>query len=75
MTISRAPADREARKNIVDVGRNHPQGSTAILYMNRKCGGKDLRSVETTYKDVEKVFVGCSDIHFRFVSSTNEIKF
>ena len=31
--------DREARKIIVEFGGNHPQGSTAILYMSRKCGG------------------------------------
>ena len=29
--------DREARKIIVEFGGNHPQGSTAILYMSRKC--------------------------------------
>ena len=31
--------DRVARKIIVEFGGNHPQGSTAILYMSRKCGG------------------------------------
>ena len=31
----------------------HPQGSTAILYMSRKFGGRGLRSVETTYKDIK----------------------
>ena len=31
----------------------HPQGSTAILYMSRKFGGRGLRSVETTYKDTK----------------------
>ena len=35
---------------------DHPQGSTAILYMSRKSGGgggggRGLRSVETTYKE------------------------
>ena len=30
-----------------------PQGSTAILHMSRKCGGRGLRSVETTYKDIK----------------------
>ena len=44
--------DREARKIIVEFGGKHPQGSTAILYMSRKCGGRGLRSVETTYKDI-----------------------
>ena len=33
--------DREARKIMVDGGGNHPQGSTAILYMSRRCGGED----------------------------------
>ena len=45
--------DREARKIMVNGGGNHPQGSTAILYMSRKCGGRGLRSVETTYKDIK----------------------
>ena len=45
--------DREARKIIVEFGGKHPQGSTAILYMSRKCGGRGLRSVETTYKDIK----------------------
>ena len=44
--------DREARKIIVEFGGNHPQGSTAILYMSRKPGGRGLRSVETTCKDI-----------------------
>ena len=38
---------------MVDGGGNHPQESTAILYMSRKCGGRGLRSVETTYKDIK----------------------
>ena len=33
--------DREARKIIVEFGGKHPQGSTAILYMSKKCGGED----------------------------------
>ena len=45
--------DREARKIIVEFGGNHPQGSTAILHMSRKSGGRGLRSVETTYKDIK----------------------
>ena len=44
--------DREARKIIVEFGGKHPQGSTAILYMSRKCGRRGLRWVETTYKDI-----------------------
>ena len=45
--------DREARKIIVEFGGNHPQGFTAILHMSRKSGGRGLRSVETTYKDIK----------------------
>ena len=45
--------DREAKKIMADGGGNHPQGSTAILYMSRKCEGRGLRSVETTYKDIK----------------------
>ena len=45
--------DREARKIIVEFGGKHPQGSTAILYMSRKCGGRGLRSVETIYKEIK----------------------
>ena len=45
--------DREARKIMVDGGGNHPQGSTAIPYMSRKCGGRGLRSVETTHKGIK----------------------
>ena len=45
--------DREARKIMVDGGGNHPQGSTAILYMRRRCEGRGLRSVETIYKDIK----------------------
>ena len=45
--------DREVRKIMVDGGGNHPQGSTAIPYMSRKCGGRGLRSVETTHKGIK----------------------
>ena len=45
--------DREARKIKVEFGGKHPQGSTAILYMSRKCGGSGLRSVEITYKAIK----------------------
>ena len=45
--------DREARKIIVEFEGKHPQGSTAILYMSRKCGGRGLRSVETIYKEIK----------------------
>ena len=45
--------DRQTRKIIVEFGGKHHQGSTAILYMSTKCGGRGLRSVETTYKDIK----------------------
>ena len=43
--------DREGRKIIVENGGNHPKGSTAILYMSRKLGGRGLKSVENEYKN------------------------
>ena len=42
--------DREARKIIVENGRKHPGGSTALLYLPRAKGGRGLRAVETEYK-------------------------
>ena len=34
-------------------GRNHPKGSTAILYMSRKLGERGLESVENEYKNTK----------------------
>ena len=34
-------------------GGNHPKGSTAILYMSRKLGGRGLKSVENEYKNTK----------------------
>ena len=45
--------DREGRKIIVENGGNHPKGSTAILYMSRKLGGRGLKSVENKYKNTK----------------------
>ena len=45
--------DREGRKIIVENGGNHPKGSTAILYMSRKLGGRGLKSVENEYKNTK----------------------
>ena len=45
--------DREGRKIIVENGGNNPMGSTAILYMSRKLGGRGLRSVENEYKNTK----------------------
>ena len=43
--------DREERKVTVENEGNHPKGSTAILYMSRKLGGKGLKSMENEYKN------------------------
>ena len=32
-------------------GGKHPKGSTAILYMSRKLGGRGLKSLENEYKN------------------------
>ena len=45
--------DRKGRKINVENGGNHPKGSTAILYMSRKLGGRGLRSVENEYKNTK----------------------
>ena len=45
--------DREGRKIIVENGGNHPKGSTAVLYMSRKLGGRGLKSVENEYKNTK----------------------
>ena len=45
--------DRQGRKFIVESGGNLPKGSTAILYMSRKLGGRGLKSVENEYKNTK----------------------
>ena len=45
--------DREGRKIVVQNGGNRPKGSTAILYMTRKLGGRGLKSVENEYKNTK----------------------
>ena len=45
--------DREGRKIIVENGGNHLKGSTAILHMSRKLGGRGLKSVENEYKNIK----------------------
>ena len=45
--------DREARKVIVENGANHPLGSVAQLYISRKTGGRDLRSVKAECKSTK----------------------
>ena len=38
---------------IVENRGNPPEGSTTILYMSRKLGGRDLKSVENEYKNIK----------------------
>ena len=45
--------DREGRKIIVENGGNHLKGSTAILYMPRKFGGRCLKCLENEYKNIK----------------------
>ena len=45
--------DREGRKIIVENGGSHPKGSTAILHMSRKLGGRGLKSVENEYENTK----------------------
>ena len=45
--------DREARKVIVENGGNHPLGSVAQLYISRKNGGRDFRSVKAECKSTK----------------------
>ena len=45
--------DGEARKVIVENAANHPLGSVAQLYMSRKTGGRDLRSVKAECKNTK----------------------
>jgi len=42
--------DREACKIILENGRKHPGGFTAMLYLPREKGGRSLRAVEMEYK-------------------------
>ena len=45
--------DREARKIIKENGGYHPLGSTELLYLPRKCGGRGLKSFESLYKQTK----------------------
>ena len=42
--------DRESRKCMVENGAKHPLGSTELLYLPRRLGGRGLKSVEAEYK-------------------------
>ena len=41
--------DREVRKVIVQSGGKHPLGSTELMYLPRKLGGRGLKSLEEEY--------------------------
>ena len=45
--------DREARKITVENRGNHPQGATAVLYMSRTSGRREVRFVEHEYKKIK----------------------
>ena len=45
--------DREVHKIISGSGGNHSKGSTAVLYLARKNGGRGLKSVEEEYKNIK----------------------
>ena len=45
--------DREARKIVSVNGGNHPQGSSVMMYLSRKCGKRGMKSVEREYKNTK----------------------
>ena len=45
--------DRETRKVITENGGKHPLGSTALVYLSRKLGGRGLKSTEREYKQTK----------------------
>ena len=42
--------DRETRKVVCETGGKHPLGSTALMYLPRRRGGRELKSIEEQYK-------------------------
>ncbi|XP_031552587.1 uncharacterized protein LOC116289787 [Actinia tenebrosa] len=48
--------DREARKVIMESGGNHPQGSTAVLYLSRRNGGRGMRYENIKIKAAVKLY-------------------
>ena len=42
--------DRESRKIKVENGGKHPLGTSDLLYLPRKVGGRGLKSIEAEYK-------------------------
>ena len=47
--------DQVGKKIVVENGGKHPKGSTAILYMSRKLGGRGLKSVENEWMKNSKI--------------------
>ena len=45
--------DRETHKVMVSNGAKHPLGSTDLLYLPRKLGGRGLKSIEREYKTIK----------------------
>ena len=45
--------DRESRKILKENGGYHPMGTMDLLYLPRKFGGRGLKSVESTYKNIK----------------------
>ena len=45
--------DRESRKILKENGGYHPMGITDLLYLLRKFGGRGLKSVESTHKNIK----------------------
>ena len=45
--------DRENRKFLKGSGGYHPMGTTDLLYLPRKLGGRGLKSVESTYRYIK----------------------
>ena len=45
--------DRETRKVICESGGKHPLGSTALMYLPRRRGGRGLKSIEEQYKAIK----------------------
>ena len=45
--------DHESRKILKENSGHHPFGTTGLLYLARKHGGRCLRSVESTYKAIK----------------------
>ncbi|CAH3114311.1 unnamed protein product [Pocillopora meandrina] len=45
--------DRESCKILKENGGYHPMGTTDLIYLSRKFGGRGLKSVESTYKNIK----------------------